>query len=318
MSESLFYNRDENITGISIPSTLGGLNLTSVYGSTVNFKARNHSYTTDDFYYNLIPMSSNSLVAEFALRYDVNESNAQRIVTFFEAQSGYLPIEFAPDGTGIYKAVSGFCDSYAVNFVNNQHFEVAVKLNVDQAPTLFNWSGMGTFTNLDFVGWTPSSSYQKYDVVYSGINQNKLDNFYYCSGDHTSSEANSPTGASSIWSQKFFFEPDIGEQNNVDIKVDILDYKNSFIQRLKTNDNIASFNMRYTYSNISDNQMKSMLHFLENKGGYRRFENQIPSVYNRPKVYYSPTWQHTWNYYNSNTLTVDLTEDPLGVIPTGT
>ena len=318
MSESLFYNRDNNISGVTVPLELSGMSYTPVYGSTVDFKARNHSYTTDDFYYNLIPMSVNSLVAEFAVRYDVDEGGARDLATFFENKSGYLPLEFSPDNSGIYKTVSGFCDSYAVNFINNQHFEVAAKINTDHAPTLLNWSGMGTFTNLEFEGWTPTSSYSKYDIVYSGINQNKLDNFYYCSGDHTSSSSNSPTGVSSAWSQTFFFEPDVGPQATVEIKADILDYKNSFIQRLKTNDNLATFNMSYTYSNISDKQMKCMLHFLENKGGYRRFEHQIPSVYNRPKVYYSPKWQHTWNYYNSNTLTVDLTEDPLGVIPTGT
>ena len=119
-------------------------------------------------------------------------------------------------------------------------------------------------------------------------------------------------------SQKFFFEPDIGTSNNVDIKADIQNYNNSFRQRLKTNDNISTFDMSYTFSNISDHQLKSMIHFLERKGGYRRFEHQIPSVYNRPKVYYAPTWTHTWVAFNSNNLTVDLVEDPLGVIPTGT
>jgi len=318
MSESLFYNRDNNIEGVTVPSALSGLSLTPVYGSTVSFEARNHSYTTDDFYYNLIPQSINSLGAVFSLRYDVNENNAKKLAAFFEDQSGYLPIEFNPDNSGIYKTVSGFCDSYAINYINNQHFEVAVKLNVDHAPTLLNWSGMGTFPNLSFQGWKPSTSYEKYDIVYSGLNQNKLDNFYYCSGDHSSSESNSPTGTASMWTRKFFFEPDIGEQSNVDIKADIIEYENSFVQRLKTNDNISTFNMRYTYSNISDHQTRCIIQFLENKGGYRRFEHQIPSVYNRPKVYYSPKWEHTWNYYNSNTLTVELTEDPLGVIPTGT
>ena len=76
--------------------------------------------------------------------------------------------------------------------------------------------------------------------------------------------------------------------------------------------------MNYSFNNISDKQLKTMLHFLENKGGYRRFKHQIPSVYNRPKVYYSPKWTHTWNYVNSNTLSVELKEDPMGVIPTGT
>jgi phage-related protein len=182
---------------------------------------------------------------------------------------------------------------------------------------LLNWSG-GSFSNLPFQDWGQGVNYLKYDVVYTGINGNKLDNFYYCSGDHTSTETNSPTGSDSIWSQKFFFEPDIGTQNDVTIKADIINFNNSFKERLKTNDNIATFNMSYTYKNITDDQLKCMLHFLEIKGGYRRFEHQIPSLYDRPKVYYCPQWSHTWISYNSNDLTVELIEDPLGVIPTGT
>jgi hypothetical protein len=60
------------------------------------------------------------------------------------------------------------------------------------------------------------------------------------------------------------------------------------------------------------------MHFLENKAGYRKFYNQIPSVYNKPKVFYAPSWTHTWNYVDSHTIEVNLIEDPLGVIPTGT
>ena len=220
MSESLFYNRDQNISGITIPASFSALSLTPVYGSTVEFTARNSNYSTDDFYYNLIPMSVDSLTAKFGLKYDVNESNAQKLAVFFEAQSGNNSFKFAPDNSNIYQEVSGVCDSYGISFVNNQHYQVAASISVDHAPTLLKWSGMGCFPNLSFQGWKPSTSYKKFDVVFSGINQNKLDNFYYCSGDHSSTDTNSPTGASSMWSQKFFFEPDIGNQTSVDIKAD--------------------------------------------------------------------------------------------------
>ena len=165
--------------------------------------------------------------------------------------------------------MSGVCDSYGISFINNQHYQVVSSISVDHAPTLLNWSGMGSFGNLAFQAYNYSNSYKKYDVVYTGINQTKLDNFYYCTGNHTSSQANSPTGTASMWSQKFFFEPDIGSQSTVEIKNDVLEYKNSFIQRLKTNDNISTFDISYNFSNISDAQTKSMIHFLENKGGYR-------------------------------------------------
>tara|TARA_Y100000004_G_scaffold140260_1_gene159357 strand:- start:5480 stop:6451 length:972 start_codon:yes stop_codon:yes gene_type:complete len=323
MSESLFYNRDSNISGISVTPELSGMDFTPVYGSKVDFKGANHQYPTDDFYNNIIPLSLNSLTCEFSVRYDTNESGARRLATFFESKSGQNPLEFTPDNSGIYKTVSGFCDNYAINFINNQHFEVAAKISVDHAPTLLNWSG-GNFANVPFKGWTPSTTYQKYDVIYTGrnpngtTNGNKLDNFYYCSGDHTSSEDNSPTGNNPLWTKEFFFEPDIGTQNDVEIKVDKLDFTNSFVQRIKSNDNISTFNIDYTFTNITDQQLKSMLFFLENKAAYRRFEHQIPSVYNRPKVYYCPEWTHEWNSYNSHTLRATLIEDPLGVIPTGT
>ena len=44
----------------------------------LSFKGTNHSYVTDDFYYNLIPLSVNSLGAKFSLKYEVNETNAQK------------------------------------------------------------------------------------------------------------------------------------------------------------------------------------------------------------------------------------------------
>ena len=324
MSESLFYNRNRNFSGadglpLEASGRFDGYGFTPNYGSSVSFNSVSNSYNTDDFYYELVPLSENSLRAEFNVQYSVNENNARILANFFESKSGFLAFEFNADNSGIYKNLTGFCEQYSIQVNNNQNFTFNAKVNVDTAPNLFNWSG-NNFINLTYQEWVPSNSYKKYDVVYSGVNGNKLNNFYYCSGDHTSSNANSPTGASTMWTQKFFFEPDETQQFNVGIKSDSTNFKNSFVQRLggkKNTQNIAKFDTSYTYTNITDAQLKSMLHFLENKGGYRRFEHDIPSVYNRPKVYYSPKWDHTWIYANSNNLNVSLIEDPLGVIPTG-
>jgi hypothetical protein len=57
------------------------------------------------------------------------------------------------------------------------------------------------------------------------------------------------------------------------------------------------------------------LHFLENKAGYRRFLLKMDAVYNKPKVFYAPSWNHTWKYQNSHDIEVQLIEDPLGIIP---
>jgi phage-related protein len=316
MSEDLFYNRDRNISGVVAPDLLSSLGLTPVYGSKVDFSTTTFSYETSDSYYNTIPSSLNSLKASYKVRYDVNETNAQKLTNFFESKSGYLDFIFNSDNN-IYKSVSGFCENYAINHINNNHYEFATEISVDQSPNLLKWSGM-SFLNYSFQNFALSTSYKKYDIVYTGVNSNKLNNFYYCSGDHTSSALNSPTGTNSMWTQDFFFDPDIGLQNDVKLDVKKVEFKNSYVLRIKTKKNIAPININYKFTDISDKQLKCMLHFLENKAGYRRFRHQIPSVYNRPKVFTCPQWSHTWKYFNANDLEVSLVEDPLGVIPTDT
>lgn len=313
MSEDLYYNRDVNLSGIS------DINISDYalsYGSSVSFSSSNYSYKTNDNYYNLIPLSINSLNAKFNSRYEVNEEDAQKIVNFFESKSGVNDFSYQPDAS-IYRALSGYCESYDVSHINNQHYEVAVTIDISEAPNLLNWSG-GTYSTGVWSSFALSQDYEKYDVVYTGISSNKLDNFYYCTGDHTSAEDNSPTGDNSMWTQDFFFEPDIDVSNSVQFDVDATDFQNSFKQRMKNRKNIATTPINYSYKNISTKQIRAMLHFLENKGGYRRFKHQIPSLYNRPKVFYCPEWKHDWVYQDSHNLSVSLSEDPMGVIPTGT
>jgi phage-related protein len=315
---STFYDRSNNID-IASGDRLTGLYYTPVYGSRVSFSSKANVYETDDSYYNLIPLSINSLDAKFELRFDLDESGSQKLVDFIENKSGYIMYGFT-DASAFYKTISGVTDNYAVNHINKNHYEVALSIEVNEAPTLLNWSGM-TFVNSGLQHWSAGTSYKKYDIVYSGISSNKLNNYYYCTQDHSSSSSSidGPTGSTSKWTQSFFFEPDIGLQNDVQIKIGKIEFKNSFTQRIKTiKKHLAPINLSYKFTNISTREAKSIMHFLENKAGYRRFLHQIPSVYNRPKVFYAPSWNHSWNYLDSHNIEVNLIEDPLGIIPTGT
>ena len=166
---STFYNRDRNISGIS---TISSLIYDPVYGSRVSFNSMANTYFTRDGYFNSIPLSINSLSAEFELRYDLNELDSQKLIDFIESKNGEDFIEFK-DSSNFYKTLSGFSDSYAVNHINKNHYEVAIKINIDRAPTLLNWSGM-TFVNTIFQTWSNTKQYEKYDIIYSGISSNKL------------------------------------------------------------------------------------------------------------------------------------------------
>ena len=321
MSEDLFYDRDRNISGITAPENFSDLSLTPVYGSRVEYISKVLAYETDNSYSNMIPSSLNNLSVSYKVRYDTNESGCMKLANFFESKEGHKSFIFSPDNSGIYKGNQSFCENYAINYINNNHYEFAVDISVDQAPSFFNWRSsyfLNNIDNLDQRVWSNGESYKKYDIIYSGINANKLNNFFYCSGDHLSSDSNSPTGVNSAWTQEFFFSPDIGLQNDVTIQVSKLDFKNSFPLRIKTKKNAAKFDISYKFTNIDDRQLLCMLHFLENKAGYRKFRHQIPAVYNRPKVYHCPQWTHTWKYKNHHDLDVSLIEDPLGIIPTDT
>lgn len=309
-----FYNRDSNITGVSL------INLSDyspAYGSRVSFTSLSNKYETHNGYYNMIPLSINSLNAQYQLRYDVNENDAQKIVYFVENNNGVNQILFT-DPSDIYKDIYGVIDEYSINHINKNHYEVAVSFNVNESPNLFNWSGMN-FVKMPLETWEANKAYEKYSIIYSGINKNKLNNYYYCYNTHTSSSESldGPTGTSSNWTQNFFFEPDIGLQNDVSLKVDKLEFKNSFIQRIKNRKHIAQTEFSYKFSSSSDKKTKAILHFLENKAGYRRFYNEPTSVYNSTKIFYSPSWSHSWKFRDSHDIEVSLIEDPLGIVPTG-
>ncbi len=509
--ESLFYNRDSNI---KVSQPIEDLTFEPVYGSRVSFTSNLHKYETNNGYQNIIPLSINSLKAKFDLKFDLNELESQQLVNFIENKNGVYPIKFS-DLSYIYRDLNGFCTEYAINTINKNHYEVAISIEVDQSPNLFNWY-LGNFISHNPERWTVNTEYQKYDILYydtsddstnlflnsedfydekwrvyeggvfdnrtilspnqqntvfelaennensehflyysfskgrtldryfetskqtdtytvsffikkntkskialsaifnnnednketfadivifnlqnatyditkgsaevgmdlsdggfyrcsikvknkdvkirfklnlvNDLNElkyqgnnsdsvyiwgaqfqpgdlteyfktdgiagyrNKLNNFYYCLYNHNSKRGvdTEPTDPLTPWKQDFFFEPDISFQNTVNLSVSKLNFRNSFSQRIKAKNNISTLSFTYKFSNITTKKANAILHFLENKAGYRRFLLNMDSVYNKPKVFYSPSWSHTWKYQNSHDIEVELIEDPLGIIP---
>lgn len=312
-----FYDRSSNVTPVS---TISSLVYSPAYGSRASFQSKANTYETLNGYFNMIPMSVNSLEAKFDLRFDLAETEAQKLVNFIENKNGDDGF-FFEDPSNIYQNISGHCDNYAINHINKGHYEVGVSFEVNEAANLLNWSGM-TFVETGLTHWATAKNYSKYDVIYQAQNgnTNKLNNYFYCFEDHTSASSliDGPTGSNSKWTQAFFYEPDAGMQNSVDIKVDKQSFKNSYTQRAVSRKHLATTNFSYKFTNVTTLQAKSILHFLEIHGGFRRFLHSPPSVYNKDKVFYAPSWSHTWKFYNSHDIEVSLIEDPLGVIPTGT
>jgi phage-related protein len=174
--------------------------------------------------------------------------------------------------------------------------------------------------NVSVKTWQEGVDFEKDDIVYLPTNTSTTTNFrlgdiFYCKKDHNSSQLRNPfygRDAKSFWTQDFEWQPDEKFETRLGFQSE--EFGNKFKTRRKE-ENAAVLEIKYLFSSVSDKQALAMLHFLETRAGYRRFRYQIPSIYNRPKIFISESWEHQWNYDNNHTIVIDLTEDKLGVMP---
>ena len=313
MSEDLFYNRDNNITGsLAYMGEYSGVPIK--YGASVSFKGRNNIYETDNKYINVIPMSINNLTVEFKFTHETSPDIIQGVASKIEDSKGTTPISFVFD-TGMFSPNSGYALRYSNQQIHRFHGLLSTDIEVtDYSPDL-QWSGRNILSQ-NWSGYSDGESYTTHDVSYMANNNVKLNNFYYCTGDHTATEANSPTGVESMWTQDFWFFPDEGLSTSVEFSNTSLDWKNSMKSRIKIKNNIATLQpIRYSFSNRSQSETYAILHFLENKAGHRKFRVSLKTIYDAPKVVYSTQWDTTINHFNDYSTSIELTEDPLGIIP---
>lgn len=305
--EELFYNRDQNLTGYGGARSLGLPNL----GYSVNYKSENSLLYYDNNIFKINNYSLNSLKVSCNLSWKTDERKASNYIDYIERKNANKLSDIRIDSEVYNNPINAYCDGYSVNHINRDNYDLSAKFSDFNYNPDLSWSG-SKLLNTDFSDWQNSKEYVKYDIVYTGVNDIKINNFYYCTGDHVSSEENSPTGDNSNWTRDFFWEPDALTNNNVQFPVSKVG--TSFKQRSKTKINNSFIDIDYKFSNISTHELKSILHFLEKKAGFRRFFHKIPSLYNRPKVYICTEWNHSFVYNNSHDLTVRFKEDVMGVL----
>lgn len=307
---SLFYNRDRNITEAN---PLTSFSFDPNYGSSISFSCKNNKVAYNNNTYSLTASTLNNIVGNCNFTFTVGSGDAQKMINFFESQSGtgYFSIS---DNSEIYRPLNGFANNFSVSMQGNNLYNIDLAFSVERNSSFLDWKGM-SFVNYDFKTWEVGETYEKYQPVYFETQKdNLLKNFFYSKETHTGSYDKAPTNES-YWTQDFFYENDFGMNVGTEPTIEFLNFKNSFTQRIKSQDNIHSFKkLDLSYKNISDFKLKSMLHFLESHLGYMKFRFDSPQIYNKPKIFYAETWSHSWNYQDSNNLTVTLVEDPLGIL----
>lgn len=318
--EELIYDRTRNFSGIIDFEGVEEI-ACPTEGSSVEFLAKDKALTTNHNYLNIMPVGINNLYANYNMVYEVDEQEARELANFLEEKRGIESVFFDSDPT-IYRKIDGFCNQYDINQIDASTFRISAQFEITESPGSFNWTGLN-FLKPDYKSLyyeQQNKKYLKNDISYDQRlefkYQDKINNFYYCTEDHDSSADTAINlEESPYWTRDFFWEPDVGQSNSVKFDVQRFGDKDGFPLRRKIKYNTASFPISYNFTKITTKQLKSMLHFLETQGGYRRFKHRISAVYNRPKVFVCRKWVHTWNSFDSHNLEVFFDEDPLGIIP---
>lgn len=317
-TNNFIYDRDYNVTGTVQTS----FNFKPSYGTVVSFTADLTSYTTVDNYIYSMPRGLNHLQAEIQMPFENRtESEATKIASFFEnfRGTGYF---LYTDPASIYQPVNLFCNDIETNFTVNNIYSLKVNLSTDQAAPLLKWNGMFV-TGANLRGnWSPSTNYFKYDIVrYTGSAlypkhaSNLYDSYYYCMEDHTSqNDIGSDDLPDNIWSREFFHQPTYSAVLSKKTSVLKTDLPYSFVKKSDFGKNANTLNrFEIQFKGISDRETRSILHFLANRQGYRKFQYKIPNIYNENKFFFAPEWQHTFVYKNVNDISITLIEDPVGI-----
>ena len=312
---STFYNRDNNITGAQL---LTGLSFDPNYGSNVAFSTKSSYISYSDKVANIVPMGMNNVVGDYSLNFSLRKNDAQNLINFYELQSGTGVIALT-DNSNIYRTQSGVISSIdSFTSENNDKFNIGLKFSVERNSSVLNWSGQ-SFVNYQFQRWETGVSYGAYDCVYFENDQEEpINNFFYCLADHNSSFSNNPLSTGQKWTTSLFLDSNDQFIVQQTPSVSVNDFKGSFLQRINDQKNLHSLDkIEISYKNISDKKAKSLLHFLESRAGSKKFSYSFPEIYDRPKVFFAPQWEHQWNFKDSNNIKITAAEDPLGLLFSG-
>jgi phage-related protein len=200
-------------------------------------------------------------------------------------------------------------------------FDISIK---DGSNTVYNIKGDGN-TNSDWSYGDFSANVVGSPSVYDdGIRQSEsFNNYFYMNQDNASpltssiSGLTTYTGAADGSTRTFFWEPDQQVSLPVDHSARINDFKRSFTQQLNISRNQNRIDaLDLTFTNRSEKETYSILHFLESHLGYKQFVYYYDDdIIQQNRVFFCPQWKHTFNYKDSNTIEARFIEIVAPVTP---
>jgi len=328
------YDRDNNSL---LSDFFSHLNITPPapsYGSRTSFKTKTTATRFRDNFMTVIPRGLNNVYAEMNVDYNnLNNSEAAfligkletslastgasaQVVNIYNSGFDRFIYETYPTGISIYPTdISGLhIKNYSLQTKENGLNDLKIELVNSLLSSSLDYRGI--FTRQSAIKtWATGENYSLHDIVYyPDIFEDKRNNIFYCiSGHNGATSAQAPHSDYGIWTQSFYFQPDYAASFDQDHSQVIDDYSKGFVDRIKTDRNSNALKMNLKFEYRSNKETTALLHFLENKMGYRTFDMIISGAYKTKKAFRAPTWVHTPVFYDSNTIEMDVEEDVRGM-----
>jgi len=328
------YDRDNNSL---LSDFFSHLNITPPapsYGSRTSFKTKTTATRFRDNFMTVIPRGLNNVYAEMNVDYNnLNNSEAAfligkletslastgasaQVVNIYNSGFDRFIYETYPTGISIYPTdISGLhIKNYSLQTKENGLNDLKIELVNSLLSSSLDYRGI--FTRQSAIKtWATGENYSLHDIVYyPDIFEDKRNNIFYCiSGHNGATSAQAPHSDYGIWTQSFYFQPDYAASFDQDHSQVIDDYSKGFVDRIKTDRNSNALKMNLKFEYRSNKETTALLHFLENKMGYRTFDMIISGAYKTKKAFRAPTWVHTPVFYDSNTIEMDVEEDVRGI-----
>ena len=338
--EKFNYNRDSIASGDII-----GFTGSPIYGSYIQFSASNSSWRGSS--YNDFVMSNgiNSIKAEMSLTFQGGKEKIKSLLRRVEnATTGVITGEVAFSGiedcinfgeskngvvinldTNYYKNFSGSqVSDYTIKHLSSDVYELNMSMfNNRVSPVLEN--GMGFISDRTIP--VSNSTFERFDVAKGdtgSANTEVFNNYFYLTGSRSQainpsvvSGLSTHTGFADDTTRTFFWEPDQETSLSTSHSNRINRFKGSFDQQLNLSPNQNRIDeLQLKFTNRSEKETYSILHFLESHLGYKKFVYYYgDEIINQNRVFYCDQWRHSFNYKNSNTIEAIFREVTIPVSP---
>jgi len=331
--ENVNYLYDRGVNTKNFP--LEG-NFYASYGTSTKFKNRIGGVVGRDYYNKKYPLGLNSMVMEMQLKLnDLTDSEAGVLIKSIQSKineegenNGYINIgrnNSIPMGTGafsnvyinlsmapnnyIYGDISGlyiqdYVDTHKENFLH----DVELSLATNARSPFLEYSGV--YPDISNIStWSTSSNYQVNDIVYKTGNADPRANFYYCVSDHISSVANQPSDTGIYWTQSFMWQPNFATEIRQKDGNSSESFANGLLNRQKIDKNSNKLNFKLEFNKRSDKETRSILHFLENRMGHKKFKFTVSGIYRSKKYFTAEDWEHEFVYQDVNNVSIYMNEE---------